>query len=105
MISASVSFSVLRSLPPHHPAQFSDDVQDGGAGAPGAIADGVAVQLLLDVKAQNLLVRNQTLSWAAHDGSPARDDVGTIAGCGQTGMPSEVFARRTRSTPFSTLDN
>src|SRR3954471_13416786 len=68
------------ATPPHHPAQFSDNVQDGGAGAPGAIADGVAVQLLLDVKAQNLFVRNQTLSWAAHDGSPAREDGSRIAG-------------------------
>ena len=34
---------------PYHPAQLSDDLQDGFGAASGAIADGVAVKPLLDV--------------------------------------------------------
>src|SRR3954468_23247067 len=58
---------VAPATPPHHPTQLSDDLQDSLSAASGAIADGFAIQFLLDVEAQHLLVRNQTLGGAGSD--------------------------------------
>jgi hypothetical protein len=40
-------------------------LEDGRAGAFGSEPDGVAIQLFLDVEAEDFLVRNATLGWVA----------------------------------------